>query len=144
MLDANHIKTLLAYMPAMRIPNRDAIEGALREELNTATAPIVFAPIPGGAWHIAGTTYRGGRLPRGLGLAHAAIRAAQVRGAPPAVANAHAARKAILSDAMRWARKHAPALVSVLDCISVERGEVLFDARPGVPRVECLSSAQFV
>ncbi len=142
MLAATHLKTLLAYLPAMRVPKRDEIEAALRTELDAATAPIIFAPLPGGnGWHIDGACFRGARLPKGLGLAYAAIRAAQVHGTPPAVSTAHAARKAILTDAMRWARKHAPALVPVLDCISVERGEVLFDTRPGVPRVECLSSA---
>jgi len=148
MLTASHIKTVLAWLgssvPATRIPNRDAIAAALQEQLDATLAPIAFAPLPGGGWHIDGDNYRG-RLPKGLGLAYAAIRATQLHSDPPTVPNAHAARKAIRTDAMRWAARHALPLCAVLQCVSVERGEVLFDAgRPGTPKVECVPSAQFV
>ena len=136
MLAPAHIQAAIRWLPFTRCPDLPGILAALREELNTATAPIAFYPINGG-WHIDGEDYRG-RLPKGLGLAYAAIRAAQVHSDPPTVTNAHAARKAILSDAVRWSVKHCLPLVDVLRCISVERGEVLFDAgRPGVPKVEC-------
>lgn len=132
-LETAHVKALLAYLPAMRIPDREAIMAALREELNIV---LVFFPLPGGGFHIAGKDYRG-RLPKGLGLAYRAIKAAQADQHPPVVDNAHTARKSIRSDAARWCAKHAPRLVPVLAAISVERGEVLYDTRPGLPKIVC-------
>ncbi len=138
MLTEQHIKTLIKWVPLFRgIPDGAAILAGLRELREAAGAPLAFYPLPTGCWRI-GDRPRG-RVPKGLRLAHAAIHATQTGNPPPtAGACSHGVRKAIKTDAVRWAKRNCSALLPVLAAISVVEGEILFDARPGVPKIECL------
>lgn len=148
---AAQLKTWVAWLSggvtATRIPDQEVLVAFLREHLAARVAPIVFVPLDDGSWHIAGRDFRG-RVPRGLRLAYEAVSASQRNTAPPIPVNSHAARKAIRTDAVRWARRHCPLLVPVLQAISVERGELVYDRRPGIPTIktqvefECVPSAR--
>jgi hypothetical protein len=117
-----------------RTPERGAFVAFLREQQALAGAPLVFARLDNGGWHIDGHDHRG-RLPMALGIVWEALQAAQAHTPAPPAPNARNARKA-LRDAVNWAEKRARSLIPVLRAVGVRGGQMCFDARhPGCPKV---------
>ncbi len=133
-------------LPTTRIPDQDLLAAYLQDQLERAREPIIFAPLECGGWCVDGRYYRG-ICPKGLGLAWQAVCAFQSGVASPLVeaGRSHAVGKSIKTDAIKWAKSRCRRLVCVLECISIASGSVIYDPRPGVPKIitrsECLSGA---